>query len=169
MNYSVSYMQYRERESLKYRLTRYLPFGLLISCLVVISATAMQLEVDLSRLLFKEINHVRIEGEYRHIDRFEIEQLLSPFLGNSVDRDEMDVIAKILKDLPWVKDVLIKRNWRDDTLVLRIEERQAVAYWGGKALLDRDGEIFIPRLIDNADLPILDAEAGREKHLLHFL
>ena len=167
MNHSMSYMQYRE-PSARYRLTRCLPFGVLIFSLVATLTMAKQLEIDWSSLLFKEINHVRIEGEYRHIDRFEIEQLLSPFLGISVGRDEMDVIAKILKDLPWVKDVFIKRSWRDDTLLLRIEEREAVAYWGGQALLDRDGEVFKPRLIDNVDLPILDAAAGREKQLIHF-
>ena len=168
MNYSMSYMQYHERKSLKHQLTHYLPYGLLISSIVATLTVAKQLEIDWSRLLFKEVNHVHIEGEYRRIDRFEIEQLLSPFLGNSVGRDEMDVIAKILKNLPWVKNVLIKRNWHDDTLIIKIQEREAVAYWGGQALLDRDGEIFKPRLIDNADLPILDAAAGREKYLLHF-
>ena len=168
MNYSVSYMQYREHKSLRYRLTPYLPNGLLILAVIVTLVVAAQLETDWSKLLFKEINHVRVEGEYRRIDHFEIEQLLSPFLGNPVGRDEMDVIAKILKDLPWVKNVLIARSWRDDTLVLRIEEREAVAYWGGKALLDEDGTIFRPHLIDNDDLPILDATAGREKHLLRF-
>ena len=111
---------------------------------------------------------MRVEGEYGRIDRFEIEQLLSPFLGRSIGRDEINVIAKLLKGLPWVKDVLIKRSWRDDTLVVRIQEREAVAYWGRQALLDSSGVVFRPRLIDNNDLPILDAVAGREKYLLDF-
>ncbi len=166
MNYSMSYVQYREPKSLRYQLARYCQYGILISVLVTILVVAKQLDIDWDRLLFKEIKHVRVEGEYRRVDRFEIEQLLYPFLGHSIGRDEMDVIAKILKDLPWVKNVLIKRSWRDDTLILTIQEREAVAYWGGQALLDKSGEVFRPHLTDNDNLPIFDAAAGREKDLL---
>ena len=168
MNYPMSYTQYHESKSLRYRLERYSQYGILIFAVVAILVVAKQLDVDWSRLLFKEVSHVRVEGEYRRVDRFEIEQLLSPFLGHSIGRDEMDVIAKLLRDLPWVKNVLIKRSWRDDTLILTIQEREAVAYWGGQALLDKSGAVFRPRLTDNDNLPILDAVAGREKHLLAF-
>ncbi len=168
MNHSASCMQYRKPKSSRYRLARYLQYGILTFAVVAILVVAKQLDVDWDRLLFKEISQVRVEGEYRRIDRFEIEQLLSPFLGHSVGRDEMDVIAKLLKDLPWVKNVLIQRSWRDDTLVLTIQERKAVAYWGGQALLDKSGAVFRPRLTDNDNLPIFDAAAGREKHLLDF-
>ena len=168
MNYAMSYMQYRGRKSLKYRLLQHLPYGILIFAIATTLIVAKQLDIDWSRLLFKEISYVRVEGEYRRIDRFEIEQLLSPFLGSSVGRDEMGVIEKLLKDLPWVKNVLIKRSWQDDTLVIAIQEREAVAYWGEEALLDRSGVVFRPRLTDNDNLPILDAAAGREKHLLDF-
>ena len=146
MNYAMSYMQYRRRKSLKYRLLQHLPYGILIFAIATTSIVAKQLDIDWGRLLFKEIAYMRVEGEYRRIDRFEIEQLLSPFLGSSVGRDEMDVIEKLLKDLPWVKNVLIKRSWQDDTLVITIQEREAVAYWGGEALLDKSGVVFRPRL-----------------------
>ena len=166
MNHSVSYMQYRSRRSMKFM--RYIPYGILICSIIAILAVAEHLRTDWNGLLFKEINRVRIDGEYRRIDRFEIEQLLSPFLGRSISRAEMDVIEKILKDLPWVKDVLIERSWLDDTLVLTVQEREAVAYWGGQALLDRDAEVFTPRFIDNDDLPILDAALSSESHILDF-
>ncbi|MXX98698.1 MAG: FtsQ-type POTRA domain-containing protein [Gammaproteobacteria bacterium] len=168
MNYSISYMQYHTHRSPKHRLLRYLQYGLLLCAIFTILVVAEHLNTDWDRLMFKEINHVRVEGEYKYIDRFEIEQMLSPFLGSSIGRAEIEVIEKILKDLPWVKNVLIERSWLDDTLVLTIQEREAVAYWGGQALLDRNGEIFTPRLIDNNNLPILDAAANREQHVLHF-
>lgn len=168
MNYPTSYMQYRERKSASYRLMHYLPYSLSAVTVIGILILADQLNINWSRLLFKEIDHIRIEGEYKRIDRFEVEQLLEPFLGSSIDRAEMDAIERILKDLPWIKNVLIKRDWIDDTLVLTIQEREAVAYWGGQALLDTDGEVFTPYLIDNDNLPILDAAVGREKHMLYF-
>ena len=168
MSHPMSYMQYRKPKSSGYRLARYFQYGILIFAVVAILVVAKQLHVDWDRLLFKEISHVRVEGEYRRVDRFEIEQLLSPFLGHSIGRDEMDVIAKLLRDLPWVKNVVIKRSWHDDTLVLILQEREAVAYWGGQALLDNSGTVFRPHLTDNDNLPIFDAAAGREKHLLAF-
>ena len=168
MNYSMFYMRHHQHKSLKHQLQRYFQYGIFIFAIAITFVVAKHLDVDWNRLLFKEISHVRVEGEYGRIDRFEIEQLLSPFLGRSVGRDEMNVIAELLRDLPWVKNVLIKRSWQDDTLVIRIQEREAVAYWGGQALLDSSGTVFRPRLTDNDDLPILDAVAGREKHLLDF-
>ncbi len=168
MSYSMSYMRYREHQSSRYKLQRYLQYGILIFATVAILVLAKQLDIDWDRLLFKEISSVRLEGEYGRVDHYEIEQLLSSFVDNSISRDDMDVIAKILKDLPWVKNVLIRRSWQDDTLILTIQEREAVAYWGAQALLDKSGEVFRPYLIDNDNLPILDAATGREKDMLAF-
>ena len=168
MNYSMSYTQYRERKSLRYRAVHYLPYGFLMVSAIAVLIIADQLRIDWSRLLFNEIKYIRVEGEYKRIDRFEIEQLLSPFIDHSIGRTEMGLIEKTLKDLPWVKHVLIKRSWLDETLVVSLQEREAVAYWGGRALLDTEGEVFRPRLIANDNLPILEAQTNREKEMLHF-
>ena len=168
MKQAMSYMQYREPKSLAYQLRCYLPYCFLIGFIITILVVAEYLRIDWNRLLFQEIGHVRIEGEYKRIDRFQIERLLSPFLGSTIKRTQMDAIEKILKELPWIKDVFIKHSWLDGTLVVTIQEREAVAYWGGQALLDRDAEVFVPSLIDHRNLPILDAASGREKHILEF-
>ncbi len=166
MNHSMSYMQYRKHQSSRYKRQRYLQYGTLIFATIAILVVAKQLDIDWDRLLFKEISSVRLEGEYGRVDHYEIEQHLSDFVGQPISRNDMDSIEKELKDLPWVKDVLIRRSWQDDTLILKIQEREAVAYWGGQALLDKSGVVFRPYLIDNDNLPILDAAAGREKDLL---
>ena len=166
MNHSMSYTQHRKYQSSKYKLQRYLQYGMLIFAIVAVLLLAKQLDIDWNRLLFKEIHHVRVEGEYGRVDHYEIEKLLSRFIGKPISRDEMDVIERVLKDLPWVKNVLVKRSWQDDTLILTIQEREAIAYWGGQALLDNTGAVFRPHLIDNDNLPILDAATGRERDML---
>ena len=168
MNHSMPYTQHREHQPLRYKRQRYLQYGTLIFAMVAILAVAKQLDINWSKLLFKEISSIRMEGEYGRVDHYEIEQQLSDFVDKTISRDDMDVIEKKVKDLPWVKNVLIKRSWQDDTLILRIQEREAVAYWGGQALLDNSGAVFRPYLIDNDNLPILDAATGREKDMLAF-
>ena len=168
MNHSMSYMQYRTHKSLNSRWLHYIPCGVLLCFIIITFATAEYLRIDWNRLLFNEVNHVRIEGKYKYIDRFEIERLLSPFLGGAINKSEMHAIAKMLEELPWVKNVLIKHSWLDNTLILTVQQREAVAYWGKQALLDVDAEVFRPTLIDNEDMPRLDASVGREKQILDF-
>ncbi len=69
-----------------------------------------------------------------------------------------------LEALPWVRSVSIRREF-PDSLLLQIEEHQAVARWNDDALVDQSGEVFVaettqqlPRFIgvDGSSAEVLD-------------
>jgi len=164
----MPYKQYRTHKFLSHQLMNYMPPALLFCFIITILVAAEYLHIDWNRLLFNQVNQILIEGEYKNIDGFEIKQLLLPLRGSTINKSKMDTIAKQLEELPWVKNALIKYNWLDNTLVVILQQRTAVAYWRGQALLDADAEVFVSNLVDNEDMPILDADVGREKHMLDF-
>jgi cell division protein FtsQ len=65
-------------------------------------------------------------------------------------------IRATLKKLPWVRDVVVERRW-PLSLRVRIEEYQAVAYWGESELLSDRGELF--RASATAPMPRFDGPA----------
>lgn len=157
----------RQPKPLDNRLAIYFQYVLLTLAIVTIATTAHLANIDWEKLMFGEVEHVRLEGDYRHIDRFEIEQLLSPFIGHHLSKSDLHALEYSLRAMPWIRKVVIQRVW-SDTLVIHLQEREPIAYWGKNALLDANGELFVPHLVGSDNLPVFVAGPGREKYMLAF-
>lgn len=89
------------------------------------------------------IEHVYIQAPQKHVSRATITAKIAPhteqgFMGVSVAQ-----LQQAIKEEPWLAKVTVKRVW-PDSLVVTVEEQQAVARWGKVGALNAQGEIFYP-------------------------
>ncbi|WP_323002793.1 cell division protein FtsQ/DivIB [Denitromonas sp.] len=81
---------------------------------------------------------------------------------------DLVAVREAFEKLPWVRKAQVRRRW-PDTLEVRLEEHQAVAYWtvndsGETRLVNRQGEIFIAA--SNAHMPAFVGPEGYAGYLL---
>lgn len=77
-------------------------------------------------------------------------------------------VREAFEKLPWVRRAQVRRHW-PDTLEVRLEEHQAVAYWtvndsGETRLVNRQGEVFVAA--SNAHMPAFLGPEGYAGYLL---
>ncbi|MCB1961138.1 MAG: cell division protein FtsQ/DivIB [Rhodocyclaceae bacterium] len=93
----------------------------------------------------------------------------SAVVGNFFTVD-LVAVREAFEKLPWVRHAQVRRHW-PDTLELRLEEHQAVAYWsvndsGDTRLVNRQGEVFIAA--SNAVMPAFAGPEGYAPFLLSY-
>lgn len=81
---------------------------------------------------------------------------------------DLEAVRAAFEKLPWVRRAEVRRRW-PDTLELRLEEHQAVAYWtlsdtGDTRLVDRYGEVFMAS--SDAPMPSFSGPQGSADLLL---
>ncbi|EPJ46077.1 MAG: hypothetical protein OFPI_35200 [Osedax symbiont Rs2] len=75
--------------------------------------------------------------------------------GSLLSIDIHELQQRALED-PWVNSAAIRRQW-PPAVKVTVEEQVAVAKWGGKGLLNHQGDIFIPEDTVSLDfLPLLN-------------
>jgi cell division protein FtsQ len=115
------------------------------------------------------IEHVRIEGAFKHLSQQDIRQRLAPVLQQGYFSIDLDDVRQALLAIPWVQDASIRRQWPSG-LSIRIDEKRAVAYWSNNELLSDRGELFAPAVFDNAmGLPRLRGPDGRHQKVWQVL
>lgn len=108
-------------------------------------------------LLAKPVNTVGIDGELKYIDRQQVIEVIRPHLLAGFVRVDLQEIQQELQNIPWVKEVSLRRQW-PDRLEVRVTEQQPIAYWGDDGFLSQSGEIFRPQnMVELAQLPRLYA------------
>lgn len=107
------------------------------------------------------INVVEVKGDYRYLDRDQLESAVADHTGGGFFTVDVAAIRAAAEQLPWVYKAKVQRVW-PDTLRLVIEEQQPVAHWRDAALLNVFGQVFEPK--DTAGLPVLPGMAGPDGH-----
>lgn len=104
---------------------------------------------------------VRIDGEFRQLERRDLEQAVSGAIrGNFFTVDLERVRAAALK-LSWVDQVTVRRIW-PGTLSMWVVEQQPLAYWGKEALVNDRGDIFLPEsAVVDTEMPRLEGPRER--------
>ena len=97
------------------------------------------------------INEILVKGEYQHIDRDQINLISEEYVNGNFFNVNLYEARKAFKQLPWVRDVELRRKWPDQLEVV-IEEHKPIARWEGIGLVNNQGEIFIASSEEN--LPI---------------
>lgn len=89
------------------------------------------------------LERVRIDGDIRHTARAVLERTLAGRLRGSFFSLDLNAVREALEDLPWITRASVRRVW-PATLVIRVEERSALARWGRNSVVSPDGEVFTP-------------------------
>jgi cell division protein FtsQ len=112
------------------------------------------------------IQRVLIEGDYPHIDKTNLETMLTPLMKAGFFSVDVQAIQDQVAQLPWVAGAKIRRIW-PDKIVMTLNEHQAVANWDNEGLLDDEGNLFHPdpkTFPDN--VPIFTGPKGTHKKMM---
>ncbi len=103
---------------------------------------------------------VHIEGDFRHLDRQQLERSVADAVRSGFFTLDVAEIRRAAKRLAWVDEVTVRRVWPDG-LRMRVTEQQVLARWGEDGLVNRRGEDFFPKAGSLSDhLPRLSGPQG---------
>jgi len=136
----------------------------LVAAVVIAAAVARP---DWGGFVSGKVGVVHLEGDYRRLDRLRVEKIFERLYELHLFAVDLHAVERAFEDIPWVRHATVRRIW-PATLRVELEEYEAAAHWGRDALLSTDGEIFTPPLPRRRELPLFDAQPGRERAVLAF-
>ena len=117
---------------------------------------------------FMPVEHVAIEGEFENLATNDMQARVVDVLSGGYFTVNLVIIREALLSLPWVEEVSVRRQWPSG-LVIRVTEKQAVAYWGADSLISNKGEMFTPRSLKHEKLMLqLEGPAGLHNKVWQF-
>lgn len=96
------------------------------------------------------VRHVQVEGNLSHVNREQIQLIVSKYLKGNFYTLDLQRTRAAFEKLPWARKASVRRHW-PDTIVVQIEEHQALGRWGSIALVNHHGELF--QAASDAQLP----------------
>jgi cell division protein FtsQ len=109
---------------------------------------------------------VRIEGDFVHLDRQELESVVADRVRGGFFTLDVEAVRSAIRALPWVDEVAVRRVW-PDTLRIWVAEQVPLARWGSKGLVNVRGESFQPDGGERPDgLPLLEGPEGSEPEMV---
>lgn len=87
------------------------------------------------------VESVRIEGDLQRLNKTELEQAARPHIHGNMLRVDLNALRTVFSELPWVASADVRRKW-PDTVEILIRERQPLARWEGRSLIDSEGQLF---------------------------
>ena len=108
------------------------------------------------------ITNIRVEEHLVNTNPQALQATLSQVAQGSFFSVDLTAVQLAVLTLPWVKEAKVQRQW-PDTLILKIQERQAIARWQAQTLVDKEGHLFtVPQssVTKSMNLPILSGPVG---------
>lgn len=87
--------------------------------------------------------HVTVEGDLKHTDRQQLQQVVKPYVTGSFIDVDVAGLRNAAREIPWVDQIQVRRVW-PDTLHLMVTEHQAIARWNADGLVNNRGQVFFP-------------------------
>lgn len=104
---------------------------------------------------------VRIDGEFRQLERRVLEQAVSGAIKGNFFTVDLDRVRASALKLAWVDQVTVRRIW-PGTLSMWVVEQEPLAHWGKTELVNARGDIFSPgQAVPGAELPRLEGPQER--------
>lgn len=114
----------------------------------------------------RPFNRFELIGEFEHLNKQLFQQRLEVAIDGGYFALDLEKLKVQLEQEAWVYRVDLTRAW-PDTLVIQVEEQQAIAFWGESNYLNQYGEQFpISGERLNQSMPYLGGEDGREIALI---
>ena len=99
------------------------------------------------------VRTIRIENEFRHLDRAALQQTLGSAVDGGFFGVDLERVREAALSLPWVAEAQVARVW-PDRLLVKVREQVPVAQWNGDGLVNSRGEVFYPAKKGRLALPL---------------
>ena len=124
-------------------------------------------EVEIPTVL--PVEEVAVSGAFSFLDRSKVESMVKNNINGGYFTVDLNNIRESLMQLPWVKNVSLRRQWPANLEVI-ITEQTPVAYWNLDGYINDAGEVFKPEKIDNKlNLPKLNGPEGHHNNVWKFM
>ena len=111
----------------------------------------------IARLPIFPLREIQVTGRIAHTTSDQVRAVIDGRLQGNFFTLDLEVARVSLQRLPWVRHVLLRREW-PDRLEVQIEEHVALARWRENALVNSYGEVF--EAATNEALPVFNAPDG---------
>ncbi len=109
---------------------------------------------------FKPIQVVSLADKLQYADPALVKDAVAAEVRRGFFGMHLSTMRDRLVDVPWVVAVSVQRKW-PDTVILHVQERQPLALFGSKGIVDTTGKLFFP--------PLSAAEKQKFKDLPEFI
>jgi cell division protein FtsQ len=138
----------------------------LVLCWLVLSAAARWIA---QRPMF-QIRAIEVVGDVEHHNAVTLRANINPHVAGSLFHLDLAKVRTSFQSMPWVRKAVVHRVF-PNRLKIRLEEHQAVAYWGTEndsRLLNNFGEVFEANTgeIEQETLPRLAGPEGQSMEVL---
>ena len=106
---------------------------------------------------FFDVDRIKFSG-IANASREEISEIADGFSGEPLASVDIGSASRRIKELPWVKEVNIKRSWWGGDISVSVIERTPVAVQAiaeGYALISRDGKV-LENVSQRSDFPLVE-------------
>lgn len=142
------------------RLRRVLPLAGALLLLIGATFAVNWMQVEFAKQNEWQMQRVRIVGELRQVTVSEILEVLAVQNGQTLADVDMPALTDKVSMLPWIRSVELRRQFPGE-LVVSIVEREPWLRLNDNALVDAEGEAFMPRNVAAfAHLPQLQTDIG---------
>lgn len=125
--------------------------SVLIVAMSVILIIALYFSVKwLKEVGFIPIEVVTLTNKLQYSDPQLIKTTISEDMKRGFFGLQMGVISQKLKSLPWIENATVQRCW-PNKVKIQIVERQPLAIWEAKGVVDTEGELFFPGSLANIE------------------
>jgi len=103
------------------------------------------------------LREIQVSGRIAHTTPEQVRAVIDGQLQGNFFTLDLEAARVTFRRLPWVRHVLVRREW-PDRLNVQIEEHVALARWRDNALVNTYGELF--EAATNEALPVFSAPDG---------
>lgn len=87
------------------------------------------------------VTKVKVSGAFQHLNEKKLQKTLVKHLTANYFNVNLLEVREAAEALPWIEKAWVKKEW-PGTVVIKIEERVAIANWGKNQLISQNQEIF---------------------------
>lgn len=113
--------------------------------------------IAIARLPIFPLREIQVSGRIAHTTVEQVHAVIDGRLQGNFFTLDLETARSSLRRLPWVRHVLVRREW-PARLEVQIEEHVALARWREDALVNTYGELF--EAATNEALPVFRAPNG---------
>lgn len=145
--------------------------GVMLLLLMVLVTTGLLVGRDVQQhviaMQWFKLKVAQIEGRFDYVDRADVRAIVGQYAGLGFFDVDVNSLRDELEALPWVHHAMVRRVW-PDTLNVEVHEQTVVARWNDDALINREGHVFTPSVMDPRlqKFPQLYGSQGRSEMLL---
>ena len=131
------------------------------AAVVLVLASGLGLALWLAAPLFAgpALNRLTLSGRLQHVDPAAVRMAVLPAVGKGFFDTRVDAVSAAVKQIPWVAQADVRREW-PHTLHVEVVEEVPVARWNADGLMDAQGHVFTR--VDTKAYAALPLLSGRD-------